>query len=92
VRTCRSLDIASTSADNGDENQRPPEIFIDRDGALFRHILNYMRDSRVILPPLLSLHRQLLVEADFYRLPELAQMLREHTTNIELSGAFADRF
>jgi hypothetical protein len=43
-------------------------IFIDRDGPLFRHILNYLRDKRLNLPDNFSEYAQLRQEADFYRI------------------------
>ncbi len=35
---------------DGNNDDVDDVIFIDRDGQLFRHILNYLRDSRVVLP------------------------------------------
>lgn len=53
-------------------------IFIDRDGTHFRHILNYLRSGSVPqLPP--SVRKELLQEADFYQLRGLAQALHSGT-------------
>jgi len=46
-------------------------IFIDRDGPLFRHILNYLRDKRLNLPENFSELAQLRQEADFYGIEPL---------------------
>lgn len=46
-----------------DSKQR---IFIDRDGPIFRHILNFLRDKRLNLPENFQEFAQLRQEADFY--------------------------
>ena len=51
-----------------DSNSR---VFIDRDGPLFRHILNYLRDKQLNLPENFSEYAQLRQEADFYRIEPL---------------------
>ncbi|CAL1603716.1 unnamed protein product [Knipowitschia caucasica] len=50
-------------------------FFFDRDGFLFRYILDYLRDSDLILPEFFKERKRLLKEADFYQLPELARLL-----------------
>ncbi|TPX57686.1 hypothetical protein PhCBS80983_g03649 [Powellomyces hirtus] len=66
----------------GDENKRASlevkdgSYVIDRDGTSFRHILNYLRG----LPTHLTMSdpssiQQLIVEAVYYRLPDLAEQL-----------------
>jgi hypothetical protein len=52
---------------------------LDRDGPCFRHVLNYLRHEGVGLPPLpVGEEERLLLatEADYYVLPELAQLCR----------------
>ncbi|XP_077987423.1 BTB/POZ domain-containing protein KCTD6-like [Glandiceps talaboti] len=48
---------------------------IDRDGELFRHVLNFLRTSRLKLPKNFDEHDLLMEEADFYQLAELKQAL-----------------
>uniref|UniRef100_A0A0D3HE19 Potassium channel tetramerisation-type BTB domain-containing protein n=2 Tax=Oryza TaxID=4527 RepID=A0A0D3HE19_9ORYZ len=49
-------------------------VFVDRDGELFRHVLNWLRDGAV--PALADAeYRQLLREAEYYRLPVYEQCL-----------------
>ena len=43
------------------------EIFIERDGDLFRHVLNYLRDGRVVLP-LTASREGLMLELQYYGL------------------------
>lgn len=49
--------------------------FLDRDGQLFRHVLNFLRTGRLCLPKSFDEHAQLRVEAEFYGLPELIREL-----------------
>ena len=44
-----------------------PEIFIERDGYLFRHVLSYLRDGRVVLP-LTASREGLMLELQYYGL------------------------
>nr|KAG5712638.1 hypothetical protein BaRGS_029693 [Batillaria attramentaria] len=48
--------------------------FIDRDGKMFRYILNYLRNQRLIVPERFDEWEQLYEEARYY---ELAALLRE---------------
>ncbi|XP_039994992.1 BTB/POZ domain-containing protein KCTD12-like [Xiphias gladius] len=50
-------------------------FFFDRDGFLFRYILDYLRDSELFLPELFKERRRLQREADFFQLPELSRRL-----------------
>ena len=45
--------------------------FVDRDGELFKYILNYLRSSRLALPVDFKELDQLCAEADFYQITEL---------------------
>jgi len=49
--------------------------FIDRDGGMFRHILNFMRTGRPILPEDFKHVELLLEEARYFELPELITYL-----------------
>ena len=54
--------------------------FIDRDGALFRYVLNFLRSCELCLPQSFDEFEQLSVEADFYQVGDLIkalQVLRE---------------
>ncbi|XP_054464757.1 BTB/POZ domain-containing protein KCTD12-like [Anoplopoma fimbria] len=50
-------------------------FFFDRDGFLFRYILDYLRDSELFLPEYFKERRRLQKEADFFQLPELSVRL-----------------
>ncbi|KFB52141.1 AGAP000805-PA-like protein [Anopheles sinensis] len=51
-------------------------IFIDRDGSLFRHVLDYLRDpARYALPVGFLERDRLRKEADFFRLAGLQELL-----------------
>uniref|UniRef100_A0A8D2LYK9 BTB domain-containing protein n=1 Tax=Varanus komodoensis TaxID=61221 RepID=A0A8D2LYK9_VARKO len=50
-------------------------FFVDRDGFLFRYILDYMRDQQLVLPEHFPERGRLQREAEYFRLPELAKSL-----------------
>ena len=45
------------------------KYFIDRDGVLFRYILDYLRNKKLVLPENFQETKRLVIEADFYELP-----------------------
>lgn len=55
-------------------------VFIDRDGELFRHILNYLRRGYLVLPEGFNELDMLSDEATFYELPKLVDLLHELKT------------
>lgn len=50
-------------------------VFIDRDGELFRYVLDFLRCDRLILPDKFADRRRLLNEAQYYKLDRLADYL-----------------
>lgn len=50
-------------------------IVIDRDGALFRYVLDYLRTRSLILPENFAERMRLKAEAEYFRLPGLIKML-----------------
>ncbi|KXJ28532.1 uncharacterized protein LOC110238831 [Exaiptasia diaphana] len=51
------------------------EVFIDRDGTHFRYILNYLRTGLVTLPRDANALQELLIEAQYYDLKEIVDVL-----------------
>ncbi|XP_051982523.1 BTB/POZ domain-containing protein KCTD12-like [Xyrauchen texanus] len=51
-------------------------FFLDRDGFLFRYILDYLRDQTLVLPNYFKEKASLLKEAEYFQLQELARLLR----------------
>ena len=51
--------------------------FIDRDGHLFRYILNYLRTSTLHLPGSVQEMRALLQEAEYFGCEELKEDLKK---------------
>ena len=55
------------------------QYFIDRDGTHFKYILNFIRDQQyksVIAELSKSIQQELLIEADYYRINELVELLQ----------------
>nr|XP_028584189.1 BTB/POZ domain-containing protein KCTD12 [Podarcis muralis] len=50
-------------------------FFLDRDGFLFRYILDYLRDQELVLPERFPERSRLQREAEYFQLPELARRL-----------------
>ena len=50
-------------------------VFIDRDGTLFRHILNFLRSDQLEIPKEFLEKEALKVEADFYQISPLIEAL-----------------
>ncbi|XP_056295539.1 BTB/POZ domain-containing protein KCTD12b [Pseudoliparis swirei] len=50
-------------------------FFVDRDGFLFRYILDYMRDQQLVLPDHFPERGRLQREAEFFNLSELVKLL-----------------
>lgn len=61
-------------------------FFFDRDGFLFRYILDYLRDSELFLPEFFKERRRLRKEADFFQLPELSRRLEALSKDSSYAG------
>ncbi|XP_077200074.1 BTB/POZ domain-containing protein KCTD12 [Paroedura picta] len=55
-------------------------FFLDRDGFLFRYILDYLRDQELVLPERFPERSRLQREAEYFQLPELARRLAAAAT------------
>lgn len=71
----------------GENLQR--EIFIDRDGILFRHVLNYLRDGPSYKPPQrLDLLQELRAEAEYFRMEGLLELIDKELIRINDTKPF----
>ena len=61
--------------------------FIDRDGQLFRHILNFLRNGELSLPRSFDEHKGLRLEADFYQIQPLIAALDDFKDENDVSLA-----
>ncbi|XP_061698439.1 BTB/POZ domain-containing protein KCTD12.1 [Syngnathoides biaculeatus] len=61
-------------------------FFLDRDGFLFRYVLDYLRDLTLVLPDRFPERSRLRREADFFQLRELAERLRPPVGSDEAPG------
>lgn len=61
------------------------KYFIDRDGVLFRYVLDYLRNNKLILPESFHEKERLKSEAEFYNITELVEKLssKEETKSEE---------
>ncbi|ELT99957.1 hypothetical protein CAPTEDRAFT_19163 [Capitella teleta] len=57
--------------------------FIDRDGKMFRHVLNYMRTGRLSLPDNFTEIESLMEEAHFYEIAPMIRGLEERSLKSE---------
>ncbi|XP_075423234.1 BTB/POZ domain-containing protein KCTD8 [Ascaphus truei] len=55
-------------------------FFIDRDGFLFRYVLDYLRDKQLSLPDHFPEKERLLREAEYFQLHDLVKMLAPKVT------------
>ena len=51
--------------------------FIDRDGVLFRYVLDYLRNGKLVLPESFRELRRLEREAEFFRLSDLTRSVHQ---------------
>ncbi|GAB6027271.1 hypothetical protein CHUAL_001556 [Chamberlinius hualienensis] len=58
------------------------KYFIDRDGVLFRYILDYLRNSKLVLPENFHERDRLRLEADYFRLPDMVQCLNSVNSTV----------
>ncbi|CAI9608565.1 unnamed protein product [Staurois parvus] len=56
-------------------------IFLDRDGFLFRYVLDYLRDQQLVLPEHFPERSRLQREAEYFKLPELVKILAPKISN-----------
>ena len=57
-------------------------VFIDRNGALFQHILDFLRCGQLSLPRPFPEMEALKIEADFFQISPLIEALNEHSSKV----------
>ncbi|KAA8586733.1 hypothetical protein FQN60_000569 [Etheostoma spectabile] len=69
--------LFSSKKDASNDLARDPKgrYFIDRDGFLFRYVLDYLRDKQVVLPDHFPEKGRLKKEAEYFQLPDLVKLL-----------------
>ena len=63
--------------------------FIDRDGQMFRHVLNFVRNSRLLLPDDFSDVELLLEEAKYYEIAGEPPHSTDSTSVVKLIEQFS---
>ncbi|XP_005112086.1 potassium channel regulatory protein [Aplysia californica] len=61
-------------------------LFIDRDGLIFRHVLNFLRSSQLCLPSNFKDFDLLSAEADFYQISPLIDAINDLRDNCSVKG------
>lgn len=51
------------------------KYFIDRDGVLFRYVLDYLRNSKLVLPESFHERERLRQEAEYFKLPDMLKSI-----------------
>lgn len=65
----------ATGAGAGVKLTHGGKVFIDRDGVLFRYVLDYLRSEKLVLPENFQERERLKQEAEFYQLTDLVQFI-----------------
>ena len=61
-------------------------IFIDRDGGLFRYVLDYLRNKKLSLPENFTERDRLRLEADYFHLTGMSQALGQSRHQLNSNG------
>ncbi|CAF3499483.1 unnamed protein product [Rotaria socialis] len=65
-------------------------IFIDRDGVLFRYVLDYLRNKKLSLPENFAERERLRTEAEYYRLDSMSRTLAQSRPNSSSNGKYSN--
>ncbi|CAF1347921.1 unnamed protein product [Rotaria sordida] len=76
LATITSINSSEIRTIFGRDNKN--RIFIDRDGVLFRYVLDYLRNKKLSLPENFSECDRLRLEADYYRLTNMSRALGQN--------------
>ena len=60
-------------------------IFIDRDGKLFRYVLDYLRNKSILLPDNFDERGSLRREAEFFKLDNMVKLLDNEDSSFDLT-------
>lgn len=63
------------------------KYFLDRDGVLFRYILDFLRNQALVLPESFKERGRLRQEAMFFGLPRMVEAILEHPVSDEVGSA-----
>jgi len=88
LATITSLNASEIRTTFGRDSKN--RIFIDRDGVLFRYILDYLRNKKLSLPENFSERDRLRVEADYYGLSGMSQALKENGPYFNSNGKYSN--
>ncbi|XP_034037918.1 BTB/POZ domain-containing protein KCTD16-like [Thalassophryne amazonica] len=66
--------------------------FLDRDGFLFRYVLDYLRDKQVVLPDHFPERGRLKREAEYFQLPELTKLLSHEESKLLTDDVYYSDF
>lgn len=78
-RLCELFDKSNNSSSSSRMKDGKGRIFLDRDGVLFRYILDYLRDDAIQLPDGFREKCRLLKEAEYFKLNGLIKCIQSLT-------------
>ena len=62
------------------------KYFLDRDGVLFRYVLDYLRNQKLVLPESFQEKERLRLEAEYFQLPDMAKCITQSEMNKNMAS------
>ena len=71
LRLCPESTLAKMFSGMHELKKIDGEVFLDRDGTTFQHLVNYLRNDRTVLPEFSDKNDEIMFykEADFWKVP-----------------------